>query len=63
MNPCLFPNDIGPNLLAAILAAIAAVVSIYAAYRTTHSTNALKDAIATLTIGSKGPVNMKEGRS
>lgn len=33
--------DLGPNVLALGLAVVAAIVSMYAAYRTTHTANAV----------------------
>jgi hypothetical protein len=47
MANCPGPWDFGPNVLAVALAAIAAVVSMYAAYRTTNVATSVQAALST----------------
>jgi hypothetical protein len=46
MPACPGPWDFGPNVLAVALALIAAIVSMYAAYRTSHVAAAVQVALA-----------------
>jgi hypothetical protein len=53
MLVCPSPWDFGPNVLAVSLAAIAAIVSMYAAYRTSHVAAAVQAALSARDTNTK----------